>query len=101
MSCKDPLGGTHHFACDCREAEFKKTHDDLLALLSTERDSWGKRETELMQSLSQEQARSRRLREALDKITEIPIRGGDPNADIDVMVEIAKTALAEKEAGRK
>lgn len=22
MSCKDPLGATHHNACDCREAEF-------------------------------------------------------------------------------
>ncbi len=29
MSCKDKDGGTHHNACDCREAYFKKREEAL------------------------------------------------------------------------
>jgi len=29
MSCEDKDGGTHHFACDCREESFRKLQAEL------------------------------------------------------------------------
>lgn len=32
MSCNDPLGSTHHFACDCREEKFRAIEAERDAL---------------------------------------------------------------------
>lgn len=29
MSCKNKLGGTHRYACDCREAQFRRMEQGL------------------------------------------------------------------------
>jgi predicted RNase H-like nuclease (RuvC/YqgF family) len=89
MSCKDKDGGTHHFACDCREASFKALESQRDAL-KAEVDAFDKERTWLKTGWDKASFEVAALQREVEKL----------KAQIGVLITSEREAEADRERYR-
>jgi len=65
-NCGETEGSTHWMGCDCHEERHQKELSKVLEMLATERDKFGKIETELWSENSKLKSALSKAREALE-----------------------------------